>query len=462
MQRFSLAFVGFALLFPVAANASSLPCPYVWDTDLKVGSAGSDVLHLQQFLNAFLPSPIAVAGPGSPGNETSLFGSLTKKAVMTFQQKFAADILLPNALTAPTGMVGPATRKKLHLLCSGASSSTAMQSDATDNLIASLSDSATASVAPAGAGVLFFSMNLTAGSKDVVVHSVTMQRDGAGSDGAFASFGLYDEAGLQIGTIRTLNSNHELVFDHPFTIPAHSTHEFDMYASTNSDLTDYDGQAPAVEVTAISASSPVVGTFPLQGPMQTINNSLIVGVANLTLSPADPNVESRHYIDEKGVTFSAIRMTADSHEDLSISNIIWTQSGSAGSDDIANLATVIGTTTSPATQSPYASNEYVSFFDPAIVIPRGQTIDIAVRGDILPSAANRTIEFDILDNTDDISLTGLTYGFPVGAIPAGNTATAGHSVFLTTTGDTDGASLTPFFSGSIVDVSGGALNSISK
>jgi peptidoglycan hydrolase-like protein with peptidoglycan-binding domain len=68
--------------------------------NLQLRDTGDDVTRLQQFLNAehFL---IARSGPGSPGNETSIFGKGTFKTLIKFQKA--------NNLPA-TGYLGPLTR----------------------------------------------------------------------------------------------------------------------------------------------------------------------------------------------------------------------------------------------------------------------------------------------------------------------------------------------------------------
>lgn len=64
---------------------SATSSPYQFTRDLQLGSVGNDVKKLQQFLNNhdFL---VAKIGPGSPGQETTFFGSATKKALILFQR----------------------------------------------------------------------------------------------------------------------------------------------------------------------------------------------------------------------------------------------------------------------------------------------------------------------------------------------------------------------------------------
>lgn len=68
--------------------------------DLQLGDTGEDVRALQQYLNAH-GFQLANYGPGSPGNETELFGSATQYQLAQFQKA--------NGLPA-TGFFGPLTR----------------------------------------------------------------------------------------------------------------------------------------------------------------------------------------------------------------------------------------------------------------------------------------------------------------------------------------------------------------
>lgn len=87
---------------------------------LRLGAVHSEVRTLQALLNQDKDTQVASAGPGSAGNESKYFGLATLSAVMRFQLKYAKEILVPNGLLAPTGVVGGLTRAKLNTLCSRA------------------------------------------------------------------------------------------------------------------------------------------------------------------------------------------------------------------------------------------------------------------------------------------------------------------------------------------------------
>lgn len=76
---------------------------------LRFGMSGEDVKLLQQILNRDPVTQIANIGPGSPGQESSYFGNLTKNAVIKFQEKYKEQILFPNGLNKGTGFVGIST-----------------------------------------------------------------------------------------------------------------------------------------------------------------------------------------------------------------------------------------------------------------------------------------------------------------------------------------------------------------
>lgn len=77
--------------------------------NLKIGDTGNDVLALQQLLNAN-GFPLAMSGPGSPGNETTYFGTLTRAALARWQ---ASEGITPSA-----GYFGPVSRQAINTMTS--------------------------------------------------------------------------------------------------------------------------------------------------------------------------------------------------------------------------------------------------------------------------------------------------------------------------------------------------------
>ncbi len=466
---FSLTF----LLLSISADASVSVCPFAWTKNIKIGSVSDDVLKLQQFLNASSDTAIALSGLGSVGNESPIYGPRTAKAVAKFQEKYAADTLAPASLSRGSGFVGTLTRAKLNALCAAAivspvsvqtevkavESATTTAPVAEDVLTITRPDQPAPTLAPAGAGsVPFTSITLTAGSKDVTVNSMTIERGGFGADGAFDSVAIQDADGNQIGEERGFRSNHKVDVGEPFVIPAGTSKTITVAANMVSDLSSFNGQMPVLQVVAVNTSTRVVGTLPVKGTAHTVNSTLVIGGATVVLSQFDPSVASTRYINDTSVRFSGIRLTANSKEDLTLFSIIWDQAGSAGVSDVANIVTVADGKSYPTTVS---KKTFTSTFDPPIVVRKGYSVDVYVQGDLKPSAVNRTVEFNIR-KSGNIAISGNSYNYYVLILPNNNTATSGHSVFITSDGTTNGNEGRPFFSGSIMTVSGGTFTSIGK
>ncbi len=90
-------------------NVSTTITRFMFSRDLTLRRTSPDVQALQKYLNGngFI---VASSGAGSPGNETNYFGSLTRSALIRFQEAHAAEILTPVGLMKGTGYFGPSTR----------------------------------------------------------------------------------------------------------------------------------------------------------------------------------------------------------------------------------------------------------------------------------------------------------------------------------------------------------------
>jgi len=91
-------------------------CSVDFTQNLSQGDSGSQVMQLQQFLNAN-GYTVAVSGPGSTGNETSFFGPATHQAVVQFQNDNSAEVLAPVGLANGTGFWGPSSRAHANAMC---------------------------------------------------------------------------------------------------------------------------------------------------------------------------------------------------------------------------------------------------------------------------------------------------------------------------------------------------------
>lgn len=117
---------------------------FTFSFNLKFGGTNQAVYEMQKILNQDTQTRVASFGPGSPGNETLFFGSLTKRAVILFQEKYAKDILSPLGLTQGTGFVGEATRLKLNQVAlAGAQKTTPSTTSGAQSPVSNLPKSST-------------------------------------------------------------------------------------------------------------------------------------------------------------------------------------------------------------------------------------------------------------------------------------------------------------------------------
>lgn len=95
--------------FDWTASTSTVTLP----KNRGLGDKGEDIRALQQYLNAH-GFPVAASGAGSPGKETTLFGALTKAALMRYQEAHADAILTPHKATKGSGYLDYYTRFAMH------------------------------------------------------------------------------------------------------------------------------------------------------------------------------------------------------------------------------------------------------------------------------------------------------------------------------------------------------------
>ncbi len=416
--------------------------------NLTLGSKGAAVMDLQKFLNAN-GAQVAASGAGSPGNETSTFGSLTKKALAKWQAA--------NGVSPAVGYFGAISRAKMAAapaapapapVTGGTTPTPAPVVPMGTGLTVTLApDQPASALAPYNATrIPFTKVQLTASADGAVtVTSLEVERKGLSEDAALAGLVLLNENGIQLGLEKTLNSDHKVVLGETLTVAAGTTRTLTV-AARRAASGSRGGQTITLTVTKVNTSAAVNGSFPLTGTTHTVNETLTVGsLVSPTAGPLDPGGSQTKEVGTKNYTFSSVKVTSGSAEKVILKSIRWNQTGSAGSADLANIKTYVDGVAYDTVVSA-DGKFYTSTFGSGILVDKGFNKEMSIKGDIVGGSA-RTVDFDV-DRRSDLYATGDTYGY--GILTADGT---------NSTGSDDGLfhSTNPWFDAYQVLVSAGTL-----
>ncbi len=417
---------------------------YNFATNLTLGSRGADVLNLQKVLNSDVDTKVSVSGAGSPGNETEFFGPATKAAVMKFQQK--------HGIAPVAGYVGAITRAKLNSMFASVAPVTpvtpvtpASPAAAGTLVVRATSVQPTNALAPKNATrIPFTKFTVTAGATDVPLSNITVERTGNSVDAALDSVVLMDENGDQIGLSKTLNSSNRATVGDPMVIKAGTSRTFTIGANRPNSA-DHGGTTISLDVVAINTTATVVGdVLPIRGATHTINSTLIIGGADVSRGGIDPGTSQEKEIGSIGVTFSSIKVSSQSTEAITLKSIRWNQVESAGIADLANMKTYVDGVAYDAV-SIDGGRYFTSTFGNGILIDKGFSKDISIKGDIIGGSA-RKVRFDVAKKTD-INVIGNVFGY--GILPDA-VADCGTSSCFNTTED-------PWYKGSTITMNNGKM-----
>lgn len=433
----------------VLQGGSTSGFSHVFNVDLKMGSRGDEVKALQQALD--------LQGCFNYPEYTGYFGSITKSGAICFQDKYASEVLTPVGLSAGTGYVGPSTRTKLNTLYSTPVVTPPGGGDTTPPVVSGVfsvlgGDQPLATLAPQSAARLPFTVfKLSNGTNsDITVDSITVERSGLAQDAAFAGVVLLDETGAQItNTAKTLNSTHQAILSDDFVVPAGTTKIYTLAGNMAAALTNYAGQVAYLSLVNVNAVGLTAsGTLPITGAGHTINSTLGLGSATLTVGSNDPGTAATKEIGTKGYKFGALKITAGSSENLTVKRLRLNQSGSAGKDDIANVVVVDSKTAKEYPTTVSSDGKYfTSVFDSGLVVKKGENQELYWKADIV-DGSNRNIDFDLW-KYEDLVISGNTYGYNV--TPSATEANA------TDNDAADFNSSNPRWSGYVVTIGAGSF-----
>ena len=411
---------------PGTGSSGSAACTFT--RNLTVGVSGSDVTCLQNALKA--------QGHMS-ANATGFFGPLTKAAVAKWQAA--------NGVSPAAGFFGSLSQAKFASMGGVATTppaggTTPPPATGTGLMVSGAVQPANTLAVFNAARVQFTKFTVTAGNDgDVVMNSVTVQRTGLAVDTNFAGIVLLDQGGMQIGISKTLNSNHQATIGEATTIPRGTSKTFTVAANMDSAANVNGGEVGSFDVVAVNTSAAVSGSLPIRGAQHTMNDTLAIGTITETRGPLDPAAAATKEVGTKGYTFSSIKVTAGSQEDVRLASIRWNQASSTASSDLANIMTVVDGVSYPTTVS--ADGKYYStVFPGGLMLAKGLSKEISVKGDIT-GGSGRTTAF-VIEKSTDLYVTGETYNYGITPDTAAGTGITTGSIF---------------FSSFTVTVSGGSL-----
>jgi hypothetical protein len=245
---------------------------------------------------------------------------------------------------------------------------------------------------------------------DAVIDSMTVTRTGLSQNGNFSDIILLGANGRQTGNEKSLTSNDTAVFNDDLTIPAGTSKSYTIAANMAAVANINQGEVARLELTslALKGSTSVVGSLPVAGNPMTMNNSITIGTNTVTNGSGNPTAATKE-VGTNNYVLAGIKLSANSTEEQTVESILFTNNGTAGDSDVANLKLIVdGATIATASQ---ATNKEI-FFDLSaspVKLGKGLNKEFEVRGDIV-GGSGRTVILDIEDKSH-IRIKGKTYGF---------------------------------------------------
>ncbi len=455
----SVAIVGGLVAGAVSASAAlnlpTMSCSYMFNTNVKSGSRGTDVMNLQKVLNMYPQTMISASGAGSPGMETSTFGPATKRAVSKFQALHLVEL----GISSPTGNVFAGTRGLLNQIClgtgivinpgtgtgtgtgtvvSGPVSAMLAMNQPTGMIVASQSGARLADITFSGNGT---------------VTSVHLQRTGVSADATLTNVYLYDgntritdSASVVTGGFINFNSTTGL-------FAVNGTRTITVRADIASGTS---GQSVGVKLNSLTAGGSVSTYSNVMGNALQIG-SVITATVNFSAIPV-----ANTTVDAGTQAYNVWSGTASvGTRDVNLKAATFKFVGSAPIDAVSGLSLFVDGTKVAGPSMVIGSNNNKLTFDlgsMSYLLKTGShTID--VRGDIV-KGSNRTITFSVENVADlmfeDTNLMGVNVS---ATSPTSATVlTQGNSTYRTITVNAGSVTVNVDPAFSTNKVTGGATN----
>ncbi len=256
--------------------------------------------------------------------------------------------------------------------------------------------------------VIFTAVNLTAGSADATVDSLTVERMGVAQDNNISEVILLDENGKQIGNEKSIGSNHKAIFNDDIIVSANSTKK--LYLAANMAATLNSGEIVKLGLVdlVLKGGGTLSNTaLPIVGNGMTMNTSIAIGTVTVTQSGQDTGAVTKR-VGDADIIMNSVRLAINATEDVNVESIRFYQGGTAADADTKDLVLKMDGSV-VAGPSQVANKEVIFKFATPVKILKGTNKEFVLEGDIV-SGSSRTISWDFEKKTD-VQAKGLTYGF---------------------------------------------------
>jgi hypothetical protein len=272
---------------------------------------------------------------------------------------------------------------------------------------------------PAGVfnqGVLDF--NVTAGADGAVtISKIVVTRGGLSTNSDVSLVKLFDGT-IQKGSSASLGSNNQATFNlsTPITVAAGTTKTLSIKTDLASGATA--GHLITFSVasaTDIVASGAVSGTFPVSGNAQSVT-SLTIGALTIEAGVDNPSADAQVEVGDADKRILQMKLTANSAEDVEVTQIIAVENGTASATDVINVELYNDSDAMTISTVKNFDADGRATFDLAtpLLIKKGSSKSLSVRVDIA-SGSSRTVSAKVKDGgTYTVMGKGKTYGYGVG------------------------------------------------